>query len=89
MPIDNDPSFWKWLVSSIVSGGLAVFSYHKWIDSKIAKKADRQEMTEAITAVRGELARLRDNDAKLFDQARESEQRAQDRHERLMSELRR
>ena len=87
MPIENDPGFWKWLVGSIVGGGTAVFSYHKWIESKIAKKADKSEVDADFSSVHVELRTQRGTLAKVFDQIRENEQRAQDRHERLMDKL--
>jgi hypothetical protein len=87
MSVENDPGFWKWLAGGIASVGGTMFGYHKFIIGRIDKKADKGAMIEALDSVKTELGRLRDNDAKLFDQIRNSDQRAQDRHERLMEKL--
>ena len=87
MPLDTDPSFWKWLAGSIASAGGAVFGYHKYIEGKIAKKADKEHVNGEFSEVRSEMQLQRGHIAKLFDQARENEQRAQDRHERVMERL--
>ena len=87
MPLDNDPSFWKWLAGSILTAGGTMFGYHKYIESKIAKKADKDYVNTEFSEVKQEIGRIREVQAKAFDQARENEQRAQDRHERLMERL--
>ena len=87
MSVEADVSFWKWLTGGIASAAGGLFGYHKYIDGKIAKKADKDEVDKAFGEVREEFKTQRGHIAKLFDQIRESDQRAQDRHERLMERL--
>lgn len=60
-----------------------MFGYHKYILGRIDKKADKEE----VVNLENEVMRVRDIQAKMFDQIRENEQRAQDRYERLMDRL--
>lgn len=83
----QDNEFFKWLLGGIGSLGGALFGYHKYIDGKMSKKADKERVNEEFAEVRSELLMQRGNVAKLFDQIRENEQRAQDRHERVMERL--
>lgn len=87
MSVESDVGFWKWLAGSILTAGGTMFGYHKYIESKIAKKADKDYVTTEFTEVRQEVSRLRDMQAKTFDQLRENEHRAQDRHERILERL--
>ena len=77
----------KWILGSLASVGGAFFGYHKYIDGKITKKADKEHVNGEFEKLRTELFLQRDDIAKLSDQARENEQRAQDRHERLMDKI--
>lgn len=83
MTIDSDPGFWKWFAGSIIAGVGSMFGYHKYLESKFATKADKED----VAAIEKEVTRVRDIQAKMFDQIRENEQRAQDRYERLMDRL--
>lgn len=85
MASPNDPTFWQWLIGGMASTVGGLFGYHKYLDSRFAKKADKEDIIE----LKEEMATQRGNISKLFDQARENEQRAQDRHERLMERLQR
>lgn len=87
MPLDNDVGFWKWLAGGIVGVVSGGFGYHRYIDAKIAKKADKLDVDDKFEEVRTELIRQRDNQGKLFDYLRDSDQRAQDRHERLLERM--
>lgn len=51
------------------------------------KKADKKAVAEQFKAVTDELTVQRGHIGKVFDVIRENEQRAQDRHERLMDRL--
>ena len=44
MPFDSDPGFWKWLVGAITTGVLTMFGYHKSLEAKINKKADKEDV---------------------------------------------
>lgn len=83
MSTHNDPSFLQWLIGGAASivGGL--FGYHKYLDSRFAKKAEKEDVDD----IKDEMGRQRDVQAKIFDQIRDNEHRAQDRHERLMERL--
>ena len=59
----------------------------KYIDSRLEKKADKQAVNNQFQRVENELTMQRGHIAKVFDQMRENEQRAQDRHERIMEHL--
>lgn len=59
----------------------------EWMERRFAEKADKSAVAEQFTEVVGELKHHRDVLTKLADQARENEQRSQDRHERLMERL--
>lgn len=84
MPFDE---LWKWLTAG--GGGIGGFwAYHRYIDGKISKKADKASVAEDFNEVREEMKTQRATLAKVFDQIRENEQRAQDRHERLMEKIR-
>ena len=87
MSVESDVSFWKWLAGAVAGlfGGL--FGYHKYMEGKLDKKADKHAVNNALQAINAEIALQRGNVGKLFDQARENEQRAQDRYERLMQHL--
>lgn len=87
MSVENDPGFWKWLVGVGGSASLAIVGAWKFIDAKLEKKADKDSVVTEFVEVRKELGVLRGNQGKVFDQIRENEQRAQDRHERLMERL--
>lgn len=85
--MDADDSFWKWLVGVLTAGASTMFGYHKYIASRIDKKADKDTVNRDFNEVRDELQLQRQNVSKLFDQIRNSDQRAQDRHERLMDRM--
>lgn len=88
MSIDTDPSFWKWLVGFVGTMAGSGWGYHKFMDGKLSKKADKDFVIQEFKDAKDERAALRGHVAKIFDQIRENEQRAQDRHERLMDKLR-
>jgi hypothetical protein len=75
------------LLSKVVGAATAVlvpvWGFVKLYD----KKADKASVKADFQEVRDELATQRGHIAKVFDQIRENEQRAQDRHERLMERL--
>lgn len=87
MSIENDPSFWKWLAGALMALGGAMFGAWKLVDGKLEKKANKKDVNEAIEEVRQEITIQRGHVSKIFDQIRENEQRAQDRHERIMERL--
>lgn len=64
-----------------------MFGYHKYLDARLAQKADHNFVIQEFAETKTEIGRLKDMQAKVFDQMRENEQRAQDRHERLMEKL--
>lgn len=59
----------------------------RWIESRFDKKADKDFVTGEFQKVHDELKIQRGHVGKIFDQIRESEQRAADRFERLMDRI--
>ena len=51
MPIDSDPGFWKWVAGSLATVGGSMFGYHKYMESKIAKKADADDLKRCLTHI--------------------------------------
>lgn len=87
MSVENDPGFWKWMVGGLVTTIGGAWSGFKYIDARLAKKADKHTVANEFHKVEAEQAVHRGYFTKVFDQMRENEQRAQDRHERLMERL--
>jgi len=57
MPIDSDPSFWKWVSGGVLGAVSGGFGYHKYMESKIAKKADQEEVRRCL----GHIEKLYEN----------------------------
>lgn len=76
------------LLAKVVAAGAAIIApiggAIVWIENRYAHKHSVAGQFQAVTS---ELATQRGHIAKVFDQIRENEQRAQDRHERLMDKL--
>lgn len=87
MAVENDTSLWQWASGVVLSAVGTLFGYHKYIDGKLAKKADQTALDATSAEMREEFKTHRSYFAKVFDQMRENEQRAQDRHERVMDKL--
>lgn len=87
MSIDTDAGFWKWVAGSILTAGGAVWGFFKYIDSRLDKKADKHQVKSDLQTVTNEIATVRTNQAKVFDQIRENEQRANDRDERFRTHV--
>jgi len=75
------------VIAAVVAVVTPIWGARTWLERRFAKKADKDVVTAEFQEVRDELAYQRGIQAKLFDQLRENEQRAQDRHERLMEKL--
>lgn len=79
------------LLSKVVAAGAVVvapvFGVYKWIDSRFDKKADKDTVKEAFEKVDAELTIQRGHIGKIFDQMREGEKDARDRHEELLKAL--
>ena len=58
-----------------------------WVHRKLEKKADKVDLQEHMKDVKSEFMLHRTYFAKVFDQMRDNEQRAQDRHERIMDRM--
>lgn len=65
-----------------------IWGGYKWVDGKLERKADKEDVNRSFEDLNDELATQRTNISKIFDQIRENEQRAQDRHERIMEKIR-
>ena len=79
------------LLAKVAAAGAVVLApvigAWKYFDWRLDKKADKDMVIAAFEKVDAEMTIQRGNIGKLFDQNRENEQRAQDRHERLMGKL--
>lgn len=67
---------WKWLAggaASLASGG---FAYHRYIDAKIGKKADKEEMTRALGHIE-----------KLYENAEADRRLTRDLHDKAMERI--
>jgi ABC-type protease/lipase transport system fused ATPase/permease subunit len=75
------------LIGAVLAIGTPVIAAHTWVNKRLDKKADKHAVNNEFQEVRAELAYQREAQAKMADQMRQNEQRAQDRHERLMERL--
>lgn len=62
MSLEKDPSVWQWLLGSAASAVGGLFGYHKYLDGRFAKKADKDEVN-----------RHREHIAKLYDKVSEGQ----------------
>ena len=83
----EENGIWQWVSGAVLSAAGTVAGAWKYIDSRLEKKADKQAVNNQFQRVENELTMQRGHIAKVFDQMRENEQRAQDRHERIMERL--
>ena len=81
-----DPEGFSLLAKVIAAGG-AVATPVVWLWTKLDKKADKHAVANSFQKVENELAVHRGYFKDVFNQMRENEQRAQDRHERLMERI--
>lgn len=79
------------LLAKVIGAAAAVITplwgAHKWLDGKLDKKADKDDVHRSFADMTDELSTQRASIGKIFDQIRQNEQRAQDRHERLMEKI--
>jgi hypothetical protein len=65
------------IIASTVAVVVPIWGARSWLERRFSKKADKEAVAE-------EFQEVHLNIGKVFDQIRQNEQRAQDRHERLM-----
>ena len=85
-----DPDSISWLAKlggMMVAVVTPVLGARTWVDRRLDRKADKLDVAESFREVREDLDNHGKYIAKMFDQMRENEQRAQDRHERVMERL--
>lgn len=75
------------LAAKVIGAIMAVGTPIAWLWAKLDKKADKHTVNTQFQAVNNELHILRSTQGKIFDQVRENEQRAQDRHDKLLEKL--
>jgi hypothetical protein len=75
------------LLGKLVAAATVVAAPIGWLWTKLDGKLNKSDFTEFCKRFDEHCKNDREVQAKLFDQARESEQRAQDRYERLMDRL--
>lgn len=72
------------VLGALAAIGVPVGGLWKWLDGRFDKKVDKHTYRNDLARIEGEQHLHRSYFSKIFDQMRENEQRAQDRHERLM-----
>jgi hypothetical protein len=87
MSVEGDPGFWKWLATTITSTVVGIFGYHKYIEGKIEKKADRHVVNNQLQEIKNEQATQRGHIGKIFDQMRDAEKASEERHRELLMHL--
>lgn len=60
---------------------------YKWLDSRFDKKADKSEVDKQFSALNAEMTTQRGNVGKIFDQMKESDRIAEERHRELLMHL--
>ena len=75
------------LLAKVIAAGVAVAAPIVWLWAKLDGKADKQTVKESFDRIDAELTLHRGHFDDVFNQIRESDQRAQDRHERIMERL--
>lgn len=58
-----------------------------YLNNRFDKKADKEAVNKDFVELKGEISLQRERIVSVFEQIRENEQRAQDRHERLMERM--
>lgn len=71
-------------VSSLLGGAWGGFVY---LNSRFDKKADKEAVNKEFGELKEEISLQRERIVNVYEQIRENEQRAQDRHERLMERM--
>lgn len=88
MPLDNDAGFWKWLSGGILGAIAGGFGYHKYMEGKISKKADKEDVDNCLRHIESLYANA-ENDRRftrdLFDRAMERIQENQTEIIRVIS----
>ncbi len=72
MPFDSDVGFWKWLSGGIGGAVTGGFGYHKYMEGKISKKADKEDVANCLRHIESLYANAEKDRAftrDLFDRA--------------------
>ena len=75
------------LIMGVSAIGSAIVAPVIWVNKKLDTKADKEAVENYVKRIDEEFSTHRTYFAKVFDQMRQNEQRAQDRHERLMERI--
>ena len=75
------------LLGKVIGAFAVVAAPVGWLWTKLDKKADKHAVANSFQKVENEMAVHRGYFKDVFNQMRENEQRAQDRHERLMERI--
>lgn len=77
----GETSFWQWIATSVASVAGALLGYHKYVDGKIAVKADKSEMEKGFEKALGHIE-------KLYENAEADRRLTRDLHDKAMEEVR-
>lgn len=75
------------LLAKLLAAGAAAGSPIIWLWTKLDKKADKLTVGNTFQEVKGELSMQRAHIGKIFDQMRDMETRAADRHAELLEKI--
>lgn len=77
MSVENDVGFWKWALGAVVAGVGGFFGYHKYLDSRFGKKADKDETARCVRHIE-----------KLYENAEADRKMTRDLHDKAMEGVR-
>lgn len=75
------------VIGAAAAIGVPIGGAYKWLDSRLDKKADKSEVEKQFTALNAEMTTQRGNVGKIFDQMKESDRIAEERHRELLMHL--
>jgi Mg2+ and Co2+ transporter CorA len=76
MGVESDVGFWKWVAGTVASTFAGLFGYHKYMDGKISKKADKDDVDRSFKHIE-----------KLYENAEQDRKLTRDLHDSAMKEI--
>lgn len=75
------------VIGAAVAIGVPVGGAYKWLETRFDKKSDKGDVDKQFTALNAEMTIQRGNVGKIFDQIKESDRIAEQRHRELLMHL--